>query len=44
MLTFSETVKSGCILLVAMQVEGNWMAKQGLCCGQVRELFILSVA
>lgn len=41
---FSKTVKSDCILLVVMQGEGNGLVKQGQCCGQVRELFILSIA
>lgn len=41
---FSKTVKSGCILLVVMQGEGNGLIKQGVCCGQVKDLFILSIA
>lgn len=41
---FAKAVKSGCVLWVVMQGEGNGLVKQGPCCGQVRELFILSIA
>lgn len=41
---FSNTVKGGCILLVVMQREGNGLVKHRVWCGQVKELFILSIA
>lgn len=41
---FFKAVKSGCILLVVMQREGNGLVEQEVSCGQGKEFFILSIA